>query len=353
MKNLLIIAVSVGIVFFSSCEKEQVLKPRETEQPKKEEPTQKVEEPSPIGAWRSTRQYFKLEVDGPLKLKQQLEQEVDKDITDASLSYQLIFGKNGKGSGSRIRYGNNGRRGFTFDWELTEENAISLVETGENYIGVFDQYDWQVTERVYWKMEELTTDKMVLSTVDFLLVDGELDGIPIPWSETHTYRYTFERQKPGEESIKSYIDPARHTYLGNWRSTHRFYSRTADEMAPEEIRKETFMETADEFRSYALVFYENGKGTGSLDVGGTVSSHYFRWYPGRDYVLLQSDIYDIQSYWTLSHPSGVGAGDWYLEESSPRTMVLAKRERRWMGNPEVTGGWNETHTYRFTFEKVE
>jgi hypothetical protein len=348
MKKLLLLAAVIGTVFFTSCDKTPFYG-----QPGVEKATQRVGEPTIVGVWRTTHQYFKLEVDGHPKLKQQLEREIDEDIPEAGLSYQLTFREGGRGSGSKLRYGNNGRGDFTFDWELKDDKMISLAETGENYIGVFNWYDMGVTERIGWEIEELSSDKLVLSTIMHVMADGELDGIPIPWYETHTYRYTFTKQKPGEESIKPLIDPTEHTFIGSWRTTDISYSRKLDETAPEELQEASFMETSIA-SGLGLTFNQTGKGSGSVRVDGTASSFDFRWYPSRSSIDLYGS-YDGGALFRLLKPqSGVGfSTDWYIEELAAGKMVLAVRAGRWVPNPEGPGGWDEAHTYRFAFDRVE
>lgn len=83
MKELLLVVVA-GISFLTSCEKE---------------PNMNV--------WRTTHQYFSLEVDGPENVKERREQESSVTVTDAE-SYKLALKEDGTGYGSGIRHDGNG-----------------------------------------------------------------------------------------------------------------------------------------------------------------------------------------------------------------------------------------------------
>jgi hypothetical protein len=170
MKKLLLIFAAIGIVFFTSCEKE-----------------------SDECAWRTTHQYFSLKVDNPENYPEDfidnIEQEISKDVSKAE-SYRLSFNKDGTGRGSGVRHYGAGRYDFDFEWEKSD-TEISFTEIGDGYGGIFFTYDWTALENISWEIEEYSANKMVLEMTRWAIVDGEERA----WAETHTYRYTFEKVK--------------------------------------------------------------------------------------------------------------------------------------------------------------
>ncbi len=144
------------------------------------------------GTWRTTHQEFTLEVNEVLPrslweaLKEAREQHVS--IRTSATPYILSFKGGGKGSGSGIRHDGNGRFDFGFEWEL-RDGILSYVETRSGYGGVFFTHDWTALSGVSWEIKMVTPQKMVLEMVMW----ANVDGTNAAWTETYTYRYTFER----------------------------------------------------------------------------------------------------------------------------------------------------------------
>ncbi|MDR2894410.1 MAG: hypothetical protein LBU97_02980, partial [Alistipes sp.] len=191
--------VTVGIALLSSCDNK----------PPKTEP----EVPFPIGVWRTTHQAFRLTVEEaiPESLKEMREHESSVDVSEAE-SYQLEFKENGTGIGSGVLPDGSGRYDFNFTWSLSD-GKISIAEAEPKNEGVFyfsttvfdgfstgdapteediiwkESVFWQ--KSVEWKVEEDSSDSMVLSS--YFQVANSVTDVVISLTETHTYRYTFEK----------------------------------------------------------------------------------------------------------------------------------------------------------------
>lgn len=182
IKKLLSIAATVGCVAcLFSCEgKGPEPPPAPHPQPPPDE-----EEPFPVGSWHTTHQYFSREVDedAPDDIEEKWNLEVYGAVVDAE-SYKLSFYEDGSGSGSAFDRENEWRFDFLFTWKLSDEwLSISEVDTGVGY-GVFLTHLGATLERVNWEVESSSADRMVLSWHEILMAE---------WQETHTHRYTFEK----------------------------------------------------------------------------------------------------------------------------------------------------------------
>lgn len=186
MKKLLLLFAVAGASFFVSCDKE---------------PQKQNETPTLIGSWQTVRQSYSVTTTLPdeyEELKQEIEKEIDIDVSESE-SYRLTLNNDGTGYGSAVRHDGAGRYEFDFTWEEfvregSEEDMFWIEETVSGYGGVFLTHDGTALERVTWKVEELSADKMTLSYFVGALVDGmDENGHMFGWSETHTYRYTFEK----------------------------------------------------------------------------------------------------------------------------------------------------------------
>jgi hypothetical protein len=172
-KPLTIVAAIVGATTLFSCGKGPNNGGGEEDPP-----------PFPIGEWCTTHQYFSRMDDE----REILSEEHSEDVSEA-LSYRLSFGEDGSGSGSAPRKNEDGRFNFLFTWIITDEfMSVTELEPG-GYGGVFFTYDGVARGDVVWQIEESTDRGMVLSILESHMVDRG-DG---PYSETHTYRYTFKR----------------------------------------------------------------------------------------------------------------------------------------------------------------
>jgi hypothetical protein len=183
MKKILL-GFAIVFAFLTSCENE-------------------LKGPAPIGAWRTTHQYFSRTIAGagPYQeaLSEILARETSVDVSEQE-SYRLTFRDNGTGSGSGFVPEINWRWDFNFTWKLSD-NEITVRGNGSwerGYDTVFVWPEGPRAEWIKWEIESSTANEMVLvmeSWRDVDDFDGSTIGIPIPWTEIHTYRYTFEKVK--------------------------------------------------------------------------------------------------------------------------------------------------------------
>lgn len=150
------------------------------------------EGPKLLGSWRSVRQDYKVEVDGPKDIQYKREKVTTIVVTDEE-SYKLAIYEDGTGRGSSVRQDGNGRFDFFFEWNCLFAPAGTVFHyENEGHEGVFVDEEGGYSS-VSWNVEEYSGNRMVLFRQMYVEVDGNLNDGPVSWSETHTYRYTFER----------------------------------------------------------------------------------------------------------------------------------------------------------------
>jgi hypothetical protein len=166
--------------------------------------------------------------------------------------------------------------------------------------------------------------------------------------------------------------------IGSWRTTHQYFDLTV--ALPEEIKtkrdRETSVDVA-EAESCRLTFYEDGSGYGSgiLPDGTGRYGFVFKWsaLDGKlmidtaskgsavFYYCNQVDFIDIDWYGISSaeeivwkeHSHAVENVEWKTENSATDSMVLSTFVEALHTLSETQIKLLETHTYRYTFEKVE
>jgi hypothetical protein len=103
----------------------------------------------------------------------------------------LSFREDGTGTGSGFAPREQRRYDFGFTWQSSNDE-LTITLDGDGFGGVLYTDQIRAQKKVVWSIEEQTSQKMVLSFLDYLDVDG-IDGSA--WGETHTCRYTFEKVK--------------------------------------------------------------------------------------------------------------------------------------------------------------
>jgi hypothetical protein len=198
MKRLILL-LAVAVMVFSSCDEKE---PRQPEQPgQTEKPEQPEEEPTLIGTWRTTNQYYSLEI-SPKFIIEALkeygmaeEMEVSLDVSEVE-RFEVTFREDGTGYGSGFRYEKEGRHNFQFMWKISEDQLSMYngsISLGNEYI---DHFYWPSLHS-RWEIEEFSADKMVW----VYSYEGHFDnfdakeGEPPGWTEDYTFRYTFEKVK--------------------------------------------------------------------------------------------------------------------------------------------------------------
>lgn len=180
-----------------------------------------------------------------------------------------------------------------------------------------------------------------------------------------------EKTKGGESPIL----PEEPTLFGDWQTTHQYLSVTMSEATPssytemlkEEIEQEV-SEDVSEADSYRLSFNDDGTGTGSrvLHYGGGRGDFKFKWelsetgpwwYPEQSFddswISMEEPFdgyYGVFSTWDGLALESV---DWKIEELTVDKLILSHLEIREVNDSNIGAIWNETHTYRYTFEKVK
>jgi hypothetical protein len=167
--------------------------------------------------------------------------------------------------------------------------------------------------------------------------------------------------------------------IGSWRTTHQYFDLTVERALPEDIKtkreRETSVDVA-EAESCRLTFYEDGSGYGSgiLPDGTEPYDFRFTWRLSDDMltitkpksepesmiyinVIYESDViwsetYDVEDIIWEERTIAVREIHWVIEESSADAMVLSTVFQNRMGSTAIFGV-DETHTYRYTFEKIE
>lgn len=185
MKHLQII-LAIGIAIFAGCGSDNTSLETRSEL-----------STFPIGDWRATNQYFSatVEADNPQLLEKvkEHERETSEDVSEEK-AYKLSFEEKGLGSGSGMMPDGTGRYTFNLRW-MMEDGALGITgkfyvykmnwETGELVLGADE-------DKIMWEIEEWSADRMVLMCRFVFSAGDTKNG---HWIETHTYRYTFEREK--------------------------------------------------------------------------------------------------------------------------------------------------------------
>lgn len=147
------------------------------------------------------------------------------------------------------------------------------------------------------------------------------------------------------------------TLIGTWRTINEYYSVVVD--GPEEIKneleKEISEDIANEEESYMLTFREDGAGSSSEFYRNIydILDHYsstFKWQFSDDTLILTDGIGD-HGLFVTKDGHACEEITWTVEEFTIDKLVLSFVSYVLVDNE--TGGWEETHTHRYTFEKVE
>ena len=168
--------------------------------------------------------------------------------------------------------------------------------------------------------------------------------------------------------------------VGEWRTNYEYFSlAVADDVYPEflkEMREKEESGAVTETKSYRLTFNENGTGSGSgLYPDGSGRYNFsFTWQLSDDrnaITVTKSGnagvLYFTEIAWDLTNPGKYATGEfdleekmdawseiyWKIEESSSDNMELTTFFRKVTSFMDVYIQLDETHTYRYTFEKVE
>jgi hypothetical protein len=151
----------------------------------------------------------------------------------------------------------------------------------------------------------------------------------------------------------------------HWRTTHQYFSVKVENVSVvppyytiEEIKKVESRRPLSMFRRQNhtdMSFHEYGHGSGSgvrRDGAGRYNFT-FDWELS-DGILSLTETDDKDPYGGLFLSYNRGAMewvDWMVEEFSEDKMVLSMEESARMNG--IYAGWNEIHTYRYTFERVK
>lgn len=183
------------------------------------------------------------------------------------------------------------------------------------------------------------------------------------------------REKPVEEPEKPFP-------IGSWRSAHNSFSLTVQDAVPSSLKEMRELETSGavpEAKSYRLNFNEDGTGFGSgvLPDGTGRYDFEFNWQlSDNKFTITQTESeYEGIFYFRLIRFKDVVWNEdnttvdeiiwedysyaweeviWRIEESSAKEMVLSTSTRIQHGGPTGIGiQLDETHNYRYTFEKVK
>lgn len=182
MKKILFWIAVVGMVSIVSCEKKIA--------PSK---------PFPIGTWRTTNQYFNLDI-SPKEYIEELkelgwakEKEISLDVSEAEM-VEITFREDLTGYGSGLRFKEEGRYTFDFTWILKDDGKPAILKTSNSltYDEYIDHFYW-LEMGFPWEIEEYSANKMVLVWREHAFVDNFDGEGPPGWTEEYTCRYTFER----------------------------------------------------------------------------------------------------------------------------------------------------------------
>jgi hypothetical protein len=168
--------------------------------------------------------------------------------------------------------------------------------------------------------------------------------------------------------------------IGVWRTSHEYFNLTvADGAHPEFLKAKREKEASGavtEADSYRLTFNEDGTGSGSgirYDAAGRYDFN-FTWRLTDGYLtvtMTESEygcvLYSDRIVWEKLSPGAIISGEseiekcmdglkevlWMVEKSSTDDMVLATSYRATTTFTDVYIELDETHSFRYTFEKVK
>ncbi|MDR2913053.1 MAG: hypothetical protein LBV38_07205 [Alistipes sp.] len=170
-------------------------------------------------------------------------------------------------------------------------------------------------------------------------------------------------EKPEESKQKPFP-------IGEWCTEHQYYSLTIDDVEPssatEEIKRIREQETSGtvmDVESYQLTFNENGTGYGSgAHPDGTGRYNFsFTWRLSGDQLSISGSDGTGVFFRSVWYGEDIASGEvadenitWEIEESSTNNMVLSRLfSVKKFFNDYIYDSWEETHTYRYTFEKTK
>lgn len=143
-------------------------------------------------------------------------------------------------------------------------------------------------------------------------------------------------------------DKQPHFLVGEWRTTHQEFSRSVNGVP----QQHTLVDVS-EAESYELRFKEDGTGFGlgvRLDGEGRYS-FLFAWEQTDVLLKIKETKAGYGGVFFTYDRTALGEVDWTIESADTHKMVLVKTD--WILFDGDIGPWEETHTYRYTFERVK